>query len=383
VNMMEHKHRPVIGVPFNFSPHWMGGVMYVINLINTLDYLDDSKKPEIVLFYSPGLSKFLDEFKYPYLRGIECRFPSLIKGNLLSWVKRKNFFYSDLIEKYSLNAVYPAKNFPVKNKTKAKVIAWYADLQHKYYPDYFSLITRVHRNIRLFFMLHNASDMIVSSQAVLNDFSKFYKLRSDLRFHVYHFTSINDDKEKFDISELRDKYNLPENYFLVSNQFHKHKNHRVLLRAVAKLKNQGVTRYLAITGKFPTASKSPYLRELFDIIEANSLKDQISFLGIIPRDELIALMRNAQAVLQPSLFEGWSTVIEDAISLQVPVIASNIAVNIEQLKDKGTFFDPNDDDELASLLRFFPEREFNRNYYDDYSMRIKESAELLLDILSK
>ena len=58
------------------------------------------------------------------------------------------------------------------------------------------------------------------------------------------------------------------------------------------------------------------------------------------RAEQLLLMKYAQAVIQPSLFEGWSTVIEDAISLQVPVIASNLPVNIEQLGDRGVYFDP-------------------------------------------
>ena len=49
-------------------------------------------------------------------------------------------------------------------------------------------------------------------------------------------------------------------------------------------------------------------------------------------------MKNAKAIIQPSLFEGWSTVIEDARSLQVPVIATDLTVNIEQLGDKGKYF---------------------------------------------
>jgi len=37
---------------------------------------------------------------------------------------------------------------------------------------------------------------------------------------------------------------------------------------------------------------------------------------VLPRDTQLSVMRHADAILQPSLFEGWSTVIEDAISLQ-------------------------------------------------------------------
>ncbi|MBN1386936.1 MAG: glycosyltransferase family 4 protein [Bacteroidales bacterium] len=379
---MDNK-RLKLGIIFNFSAQWMGGIIYVINLAKTLNHLEDKDKPEIFLFYQPELGKFLEEFKYPYINLIEWPFPSVVRGNLRSWILRKNVFYNDLIKKYDLDAVYPAKNFPVKNKTRAKVVAWYADLQHKYYPEFFSRLTIIHRNIRLYFMLKNASDLIVSSEAVKNDFHKFYKPRKDLKFHVYHFTSINDDYLNLDINELRKKYNLPEKYFLISNQFHKHKNHRVLLLALAKLKEMGINKHFAITGKFPRDSDSPYLKELYRLIEDNKLQDHISLMGIIPRGDQIKIMEHAQAVLQPSLFEGWSTVIEDAISLQVPVIASNLPVNIEQLKDNGVYFDPHDADELASILSKYPDRNINDKPYEDYSLRIRESAELLVNVFSQ
>ncbi len=56
------------------------------------------------------------------------------------------------------------------------------------------------------------------------------------------------------------------------------------------------------------------------------------FLGIIPRSEQIQLYRFAAAVVQPSQFEGWSTVIEDAKALGRPIIASSIDVHKEQLQ---------------------------------------------------
>ncbi len=369
-----------LGIIFNFSPNWMGGIIYVINLVKTLNYLDDKEKPEIFLFYEPELTRFLEEFRYPYLNLIEWSFPSVVRGNLKSWLIGKNIFYDPLINKYSLDAVYPAKNFPVKNKTRAKIVAWYADLQHKYYPEFFSKITIIHRNIRLFFMLRNASDLVVSSEAVKNDFDKFFRLRRELKLHVFHFTSVNDDYRDLKIDELRTKYSLPEKYYLVSNQFHKHKNHKVLLLTLAKLKDKGIRKHLAITGKFPGAANSPYLAELHRIIEDNNLHDQISLLGVIPRCDQLQIMRHSQAVLQPSLFEGWSTVIEDAMSLQVPVVASNLPVNIEQLGNHGVYFDPHNPEELASILINYPERNLRDNFYEDYSKRIHESAKILIRI---
>ena len=367
-----------LGILFNFNPSWMGGIIYVINLVRALNELEDRDKPKVYLFYSPELEQFLDEFRYPYLTLISHKFPSLVPGFLRSWFSGKNIFVDDIVKQYSLNAVYPVKNYPVRSSTNAKIVAWYADLQHKYYPEFFSTKTLIHRAIRLYFMLRNTDVLVVSSKSVKDDFYRFFNIRKEMRIHIYHFVSINDDFQDLSIEDLKVKYQLPEEYYMVSNQFHKHKNHRVLLLALAELKKKGIKKHLAITGRFPDELASPYITDLHSIIVDNELQDQISMLGIIPRKDQMQLMNHSQAVIQPSLFEGWSTVIEDAISLQVPVIASRLPVNIEQLGNNGVYFDPLDFEELASILNKYPTRDFSHNPYGDYSCRIKESVKKLV-----
>lgn len=139
---------------------------------------------------------------------------------------------------------------------------------------------------------------------------------------------------------------------------------------------------MAMTGRFPDATHSPYMRELHSLIDENNLKANISLLGVIPRDEQLLLMKNARAVIQPSLFEGWSTVIEDAISLQVPVIASSLPVNIEQLGPDGCYFEPDDYTALAGLLSGFPEREPGKLLYPEYNGRIREAARTFMKIFT-
>ncbi len=370
-----------VGILFNFQITWMGGIIYVINLVKTLNYLPDEEKPKIYLFYTPELKKYLKDFSYPYFEAVEYTFPSEIGGNILSWLKRKNIYFDKLVKKYALDALYPARNFPVKNRTRAKVVAWYADLQHLYYPEFFTRMTLLHRRIRIFLMLRNTSDLIVSSEAVKRDFENFYKLRKDIRIHIYHFVSVLEEFKDLNIDELRKKYQLPKQYFMVSNQFHKHKNHKVLLKALIRLKKEGRTIHMAMTGRFPEASTSTYMQELHSLINENHLQNQISFLGIIPRDEQLFLMKYSQAVIQPSLFEGWSTVIEDARSLQAPVIAVSLPVNIEQLGKKHEYFDPHDDSKLAEILANYPERNLDDKFYEDYNKRILEAARIFMNIL--
>lgn len=376
---MENK-RLRLGIIFNFNSSWMGGIIYILNLIKTLDFLDENEKPEIILFYRPDLRKFVEGINYPYFEAVEWNFPGVFKGYLQSWLMRKNVFVKDILNQYELNGLYPLHDYPVKTKSNTKLVSWYADLQHEHYPEFFSRRKIFERTLRIKFILRNSKDLVVSSQAVADDFQRFFRIRSGIRIHIFHFVSVIDDFSHLDIKEVRKKYNLPEKYFMISNQFHKHKNHRVLLKAQIRLKEMGENIHLAMTGRFPDASHSPYMQELHSLIDENNLQSQISLLGLLPRDEQLFLLKHAQAVLQPSLFEGWSTVIEDAQSLQAPVVASSLPVNIEQLGPDGNYFEPHDDKKLAELLHNYPERNVNEVLYDKYEDRIKSAAKVFVSI---
>ena len=62
------------------------------------------------------------------------------------------------------------------------------------------------------------------------------------------------------------------------------------------------------------------------------------------------LMRTAALIIQPSRFEGWSTVIQDAVALGRPLLCSDIAVHREQVPRALGFFPTDRADVLAELL---------------------------------
>jgi len=64
-------------------------------------------------------------------------------------------------------------------------------------------------------------------------------------------------------------------------------------------------------------------------------------------------MRVAGAVINPSLFEGWSTTVEEAKSMGVPMLLSDIGVHREQAEGRASFFDPHAPETLADLLVAF------------------------------
>jgi glycosyltransferase involved in cell wall biosynthesis len=92
-------------------------------------------------------------------------------------------------------------------------------------------------------------------------------------------------------------------------------------------------------------------------------------------------MKNAQAIIQPSFFEGWSTVVEDAKALNQTIIASDIAVHREQLGDAGNYFDPKSAEALSKLLRRGLDGEHLNQYTADYNTSILNFANDFLSIV--
>ena len=69
-------------------------------------------------------------------------------------------------------------------------------------------------------------------------------------------------------------------------------------------------------------------------------------------------MKEARAVIQPSKFEGWGTVVEDAKAMQRPLILSDINVHREQVGKHGYYFPVDNAAELAGIIEMFNDDQF-------------------------
>jgi len=80
------------------------------------------------------------------------------------------------------------------------------------------------------------------------------------------------------------------------------------------------------------------------------LQDHIKILGHIDYGDVLFMMKNSIAVINPSRFEGWSSSVEEAKSMGKPVVLSRIAVHVEQNPANARYFDPDDAIELSRIL---------------------------------
>ena len=147
------------------------------------------------------------------------------------------------------------------------------------------------------------------------------------------------------------EYQLPPKFFYLPNQFWKHKNHIVVIEALGLLKQQGFDAVVAVTGN-PLDPRHPgYVGQLNARIESLGLRDSFRILGLVPRRHVISLMRTCAALINPSFFEGWSSTVEEARVLGVPMLLSDIAVHREQMENAATYFHADDAEGLATKMR--------------------------------
>jgi glycosyltransferase involved in cell wall biosynthesis len=140
-----------------------------------------------------------------------------------------------------------------------------------------------------------------------------------------------------------------------------------LLRAAASV--SGVR--LVIIGD---GNAGPSLRRLAEDLGAS---ERVSFLGQKPRDEVLAQMQQAQAVVVPSRVgrggdrETTPLVMSEAMSAGVPVMASRMGGLSEHIshRENGILFEPGSEESLASALRFALE---NPDEVAEYARRAME-----------
>ncbi len=175
-----------------------------------------------------------------------------------------------------------------------------------------------------------ATRVLLSSHATQKDFDRLLPEYKD-KVQVIPFAAwINDDVYAEDSRQILDEYHLTEKFFYLPNQFWKHKNHRIVLDTleICLRSNPNIT--VAASGSMSDFRNPSYPSEFVAEIARRGLRENFVLLGFIPRKHVYALMRQSLAILQPSLFEGWSTSVEEAKSLGKQIIVSDLDVHREQ-----------------------------------------------------
>ncbi len=94
-----------------------------------------------------------------------------------------------------------------------------------------------------------------------------------------------------------------------------------------------------------------YIVSLKRYIEQNDLHDNIKILGLVDYIDVLYFIRYSVTVINPSLFEGWSSTVEECKSIGKNMILSDIKVHREQKPPDSLYFNPYDLMNLVEVLK--------------------------------
>ncbi len=366
-----------IGFFYINDPNWIGGMDYVVNAVNSLCSLDKAIQPEIDLIITEDVDTDSLRLRIQYDKYAFYKLPVSNKKSPVHLLN--NRFRWSFIYPFPKGKMYDRLFRGLSEKRK---IFWIPDFQEEYFPHLFDDIAlEKRRRTRSFFANQKKSIVVFSSETALNDFKCFYGPRIMANTKVLRFA--NPDKWQFSstfIEQTLKKYDLTSNdYFICPNQMWEHKNHQIVLDAVKMCSQKNSNLKVVFCGKEHDPRNPRFALDLktkgVDLVE----KGNIKFLGFLPKDEQMCLIQESIGLLQPSNFEGWSTTIEDGITLNKLIIAKGLVVNKEQLGAKGIYFDTIQELE-DTLLKFYntkEERYIQIKYPED---RVEKFAKKLISL---
>jgi glycosyltransferase involved in cell wall biosynthesis len=287
---------------------------------------------------------------------IQPLLPVAVRRSLRDRFFKRGPSLATVVDRAGIDFVYPVTydnaynlgvHFPIGRQFGSAAWAgWIPDFQHRYLPELFPPEEIRRRETLIAQLVVEAPCVVLSSRSAARDYQMFYP-RDAAKAEVLTFATT-----PFELSPngAADGPDTPDRFFLVCNQFWKHKNHLVVFDALRILRAQGVRPLVLCTGHIDDYRDRAFADEIRAALDRDGITEQVRLLGLVTRPVQVELMRRALAIVQPSLFEGWSTVVEDARALGRPSLLSDLAVHREQSPPHAHFFPPRDPEALARLI---------------------------------
>lgn len=339
-----------VGFLFEGGEAWLGGVNYLWNLLYAITQAP-GRTIQPVLVAQPGaVLHGLDG-----IEGVEVArapLPSSTRPLLRSVFRRIGGIDAGVAQvARDLELVAWSHSGSFGWRMPVATLPWIPDLQHRRLPGFFDFAERRVRDYVVMHQLLEGDRVIVSSAAAADDLRRYYG-RLGARTAVLRFVS--QPRLAADVIEpkrqLEERLQLPPRYFFLPNQFWRHKNHQVVIEAMTLAAARGTDLHVILTGKAEDYRAPGHYQALMAQVKDRGLERRFRHLGVVSYPELQALMRHSLAVINPSLFEGWSTTVEEARSLGKATVLSDIDVHREQSPPAARFFRAHDADALARTL---------------------------------
>jgi glycosyltransferase involved in cell wall biosynthesis len=214
------------------------------------------------------------------------------------------------------------------------------DMQERFYPEFFTKKEHEERFYHYDWSLRMA-DAVIAISEFTREMAVQIAGAARSKIHVVHHVpdalpspvrpaAWNDGAQPF--------------VFYPAN-FWKHKNHRRLIDAMAKLKSAGSSLCLVCTGSLLGRDA-----EWEAAVNAAGVTETVRHLGKISRAEISWLYRHARALVFPSLFEGFGIPLLEAMETACPIACGNNTSQPAVARDAALYFDAMQPASIAAAI---------------------------------
>ncbi len=231
----------------------------------------------------------------------------------------------------------------------AKSIVTIHDLIFLKHPEFYKPIDRKIYFSKVKFAVNNADHIIAISEQTKGDLINTFKIAENRISVIYQSCNevFYDKRTPEELSNVKQKWNLPDNYIFYVGALNKNKNVKVILEALNQLKGK-FDLPLVVVGK-----GDAYKQTLIEYAAKHNLLSQLLFASDIEDPtplELSSFYQMASVFIFPSFYEGFGIPILEARFSGTPVIASNSSCLEEAGGGESLYFNPQNAEQLASLI---------------------------------
>ncbi len=210
-----------------------------------------------------------------------------------------------------------------------------------------SMRKRVHTAVK------RADHIITVSQSSRNAIRRLLNVDKEKIHTVYNgvshlFSPVRDEKQLMGNME---KYGIDGDYLLFVGHIDPFKNLLKILAAYYEIRNEKGADSPLLVIITPTPQRDWFYKVVQQKIARLSLQDDIIILGNVPDEDLPSFYSGAEALLLPSLYEGFGLTAIEAMACGTPVVASDICSLPEVVGDAALLVDPYSVDSIAAGIQ--------------------------------
>jgi len=220
------------------------------------------------------------------------------------------------------------------------------DLIFRRYPQHHKPLNRWYLNATMPLYCRRADHIIAVSERSKRDVIEAYGVAPDKITVIYEAADPRFCPQSPEaVAAARARYRLPERYLLFVGTIEPRKNLGRLLQAFERLHAAGLTDALVIVGK-----RGWLYDDFFAALENSPARQAVIFPGFVPDADLPAVYAGAQALVFPSLFEGFGLPVLEAMACGTPVVCSATSSLPEIAGEAALLVDPTSTETLTDAL---------------------------------